>query len=198
MQMDNQDVLVRRENAEPPSMNMEETKDWLGLEHDFLNTESPKCGKVGRGRGKKSLKELRAQDGDEVNQTKETKLKEEDWESLKKRLGVWKATPVYVLGIVGGLTILWDPMKVSTIGKRETWKEIEEFFIGNDEDSIFIRGDFNVIRAASEKTGGVQIESVAQREFNSCIFNCRLIEVNMTNENYTWSNMRIGSNNIVE
>ncbi|GLJ31650.1 hypothetical protein SUGI_0635860 [Cryptomeria japonica] len=159
MQMDNQEVSVRMENAESHSLNMEEINDRLGLKFDCPNKESPGYGKVGRGRGRKPLKELRAQDGDAVNQKKITDM---------------------------------------LYGKRDTWREIEEFIAGNDEDTFFLGGDLNVIRAASEKRGGVQIESLAQREFNSWIFNCGLIEVNMKNGNYTWSNMRVGSNNIAK
>ncbi|GKA40565.1 putative RNA-directed DNA polymerase, eukaryota, reverse transcriptase zinc-binding domain protein [Tanacetum coccineum] len=70
--------------------------------------------------------------------------------------------------------------------KSSLWQRLHEF-ISNNQGSYVICGDFNVVRAKSERCGSIFSHSEAQA-FNSFIDNSGLCEIPMGGRLYTWMN----------
>lgn len=52
----------------------------------------------------------------------------------------------------------------------------------------FVGGDFNVIKARSEKLGGASPNLNTLEEFNDCLLDCGLLDVPFTGNPFTWTN----------
>ncbi|GLJ49892.1 hypothetical protein SUGI_1060420 [Cryptomeria japonica] len=66
-------------------------------------------------------------------------------------------------------------------GKREVWAEIESFMALNSEEIYILGEDFNVILELAEKEGGVQVESIAQKDFKSWVCNNNVLDIHLDN-----------------
>ncbi|XP_059065753.1 uncharacterized protein LOC131857344 [Cryptomeria japonica] len=151
---------------------------------------------------------------------------------FKQKLGFRKAEDSPVLGVSGGLAIIWDPRNAlfTPIEKRQNWMcgrvncynnklkfnlinvygptqnrdkalvwlEIETFFKNNPNEVSIIGGDFNAILKVSDKRGGSNKLSVVAIEFADWINRNSLMEIQTTDNTFTWNNRRKGFNNIAE
>lgn len=43
----------------------------------------------------------------------ETKLRANDWDCLKRKLGIWSVDRNHICGVAGGMVVLWDPRRVN-------------------------------------------------------------------------------------
>lgn len=57
-------------------------------------------------------------------------------------------------------------------------------------------GDFNAIRWENEKFGGSKSNNTSMQNFNDCIDHCGLLELNLANPLFTWSNSSVGKSRI--
>ncbi|KAH0679259.1 hypothetical protein KY284_020344 [Solanum tuberosum] len=74
--------------------------------------------------------------------------------------------------------------------RLELWEELENLA---QEVSLswLVGGDFNVIRNAEEKEGGLHFTQLEAVDFNQCLNNCALSELKFSGSKYTWWNGRI-------
>ena len=68
----------------------------------------------------------------------------------------------------------------------------------HNNNLILLGGDFNTILNLDEKVGGVQQITQASKEFKIWCDSHKLIDIPLTNGNFTWNNRRKDFNYIVE
>lgn len=86
---------------------------------------------------------------------------------------------------------------MSSFKKRLTWSSLDGVLATLSEEQVFIGGDFNAIRSASDKTGGIICLGSAQQDFNNWIERNDLLEID-SRDTFTWTNKRKGFSNIAE
>lgn len=86
---------------------------------------------------------------------------------------------------------------VFPLKKRLLWSSLDEVLSSLTEEQLFIGGDFNAIRKASDKRGGITHLGGSQQDFNDWIDRNGLLEID-SGDLFTWSNRRKGFSNIAE
>lgn len=107
---------------------------------------------------------------------------------LVKITHLQSSTSFFIINVYG-------PMPPSK--KRQTWSSLDGVLTTLSEEQVVIGGDFNAIRNASDKRGGITRLGSAQQDFNSWIERNGLLEID-SGDSYTWTNRRKGFSNIAE
>jgi len=82
--------------------------------------------------------------------------------------------------------------------KEICWETLSKNIMEEDNSNIILGGDFNLILHANEKRGGSLIPDPFRNQMENIMHVGDLIDVSPKNRKYTWSNHRLGSNNIME
>lgn len=86
---------------------------------------------------------------------------------------------------------------VSPLKKWLLWSSLDEVLSSLTKEQLFIGGDFNAIRRASDKRGGLICLGGSQQDFNDSIDRNGLMEID-SGDLFTWTNRRKGFSNIAE
>lgn len=83
--------------------------------------------------------------------------------------------------------------KCSKIKRRLLWEDLVD--ISYIVDPWLVRGDFNIIRKTEKRLGGNPMDFIAAGEFNDCIADNGLLELNFISIQFTWkkSNAQCGN-----
>ncbi|XP_057829547.2 uncharacterized protein LOC131040608 [Cryptomeria japonica] len=82
--------------------------------------------------------------------------------------------------------------------KARVWMELEDFLRNHPNDVCIIGGDFNAITRLEDKRGGSSRLPPAVVDFNHWINRNSLLEIQTTENAFTWNNRRLGFSNIAE
>uniref|UniRef100_A0A5B6YUZ1 Reverse transcriptase domain-containing protein n=1 Tax=Davidia involucrata TaxID=16924 RepID=A0A5B6YUZ1_DAVIN len=80
--------------------------------------------------------------------------------------------------------------------RRQLWSQLRGLVGAFGQTPWILLGDFNVVRSHEEKTGGRGIDSGEVEEFNSCLYNVGVDDLNGKGRWLTWDNQRDGNDNI--
>ncbi|XP_059066356.1 uncharacterized protein LOC131857673 [Cryptomeria japonica] len=89
-------------------------------------------------------------------------------------------------------------MELYNRDKARVWLELEAFLRIHLNEVCIIGGDFNAITKVEDKRGGSIKLPLAAVDFNHWINRNSLMEIQMTENAFTWNNRRIGLCNIAE
>ena len=76
--------------------------------------------------------------------------------------------------------------------RRVLWSHLQGCSAYVGTMSLFLLGDFNTTRFASEKIGGNMNTNTAMEEFHACLFNLELDDIPFNGPLFTWINRRVG------
>lgn len=78
---------------------------------------------------------------------------------------------------------MYSPLGIDN--KRVLWKELISILDCTNKEAVCFIGDFNCVRAASEKVNCIYNHRDSE-EFNEMVEDNNLVEISMINSNYTW------------
>eukprot|EP00253_Pinus_taeda_P017174 PITA_17174 len=82
--------------------------------------------------------------------------------------------------------------------KKVCWDSLSKNIMEEDSSNIILGGDLNLILHANEKRGGSFTPYPFRNQLETIMQNGDLIDIIPKNRKYSWSNHRLGSNNIME
>eukprot|EP00253_Pinus_taeda_P021443 PITA_21443 len=136
----------------------------------------------------------------------ETKISDQDFQNHTKRSKHYSGTAISTTGASGGIGTIWNKNKWELInqnshnwwGQSLSWDSITTDLQSVQGRNIFLGGDLNLIRNADEKLGGNFYTNPSRDSLETIIQTHNLVDIPPQNGKYTWSNKRIGNNNIKE
>eukprot|EP00253_Pinus_taeda_P017097 PITA_17097 len=82
--------------------------------------------------------------------------------------------------------------------KETCWEALSNHIMEEDNSNIIVGGDFNLILHANEKRGGNFLPDPFRNQMENIMHTGDLIDIAPKNRNFTWTNHRLGSHNIME
>ena len=82
--------------------------------------------------------------------------------------------------------------------KEHYWNSIKEELAERQNGKLILGGDLNLIRNTKENFGGNYHSNPSGEALEEIMEQHKLIDIPPSNGKYTWSNKRIGKNNIKE
>ena len=76
------------------------------------------------------------------------------------------------------------------VPRYDLWQDLQYVFRLIEDQPWGIMGDFNIVRRASEKLGGNAPNWAEMQDFNDCINNIQVVEMNTKDVSLTWDNQR--------
>ncbi|CAI9115322.1 OLC1v1016196C1 [Oldenlandia corymbosa var. corymbosa] len=80
--------------------------------------------------------------------------------------------------------------KTTRVARQSLWRNSIDFRHQTSCSPWMVAGEFNVIRSLEEYSGVSVQDHGAMWEFNECIYDCDLIEIPATGEDFTWGGTR--------
>ncbi|KAK9028993.1 hypothetical protein V6N11_026123 [Hibiscus sabdariffa] len=104
------------------------------------------------------------------------------------------------IGTVGGLALWWNEdasVNILKSEKQQFW-EMMSRLRDNSNDKWCIFGDLNVVASSNDKSGGSPFYLAQARVFFEFLEDAGLLDLPIKGGSYTWSNLRIEEDSILE